>query len=150
DAEGTLESCPGDTLEARASAKAPFGLHESNTLIKLPAFAAQFNAITLKGIDLRDPNHLLELAAEGIDTTLPNGARVNAFAARVLGIPSPLDGLQPSELEGVIDLSNDGDGYCRNVESFKYTGRKIIAGAETLTTAARLAWWQSPDNALPT
>jgi hypothetical protein len=150
DAEGTFQSCPGDTLEARASATAPPGLHETNTLVRLPAFAAQFNAINLKGIDIKDPNHILELNAEGIDTTLPNAARVNAFAARALGIPMPLEGLQPSELEGIIDLSNDGDGYCRNVESFKLTGRKIIAGAETLTTAARLAWWQSPDNALPT
>jgi hypothetical protein len=150
DAEGTLDSCPGDTLEERAGQQASVDLQTQNTVVKYPAFIAQFLALALKGIDLTDPMHDRELRAEGINTTLPNAARINAFAARVLGIPLPLQGLEPSELEGVVDLNGGPEMYCRNVESFKITARKIVAGAETLTTQARMDWWKDPQNALPT
>jgi hypothetical protein len=149
DAEGKLDSCPGATQEERANAQASAELHAKNTLVNYPAFIAQFKLLALKGINLADPNHDKELKAEGINTTLPNAARINVFAARVLGIALPIEGLQPSELEGVVNLIGGREAYCRNVEAFKTTARAIMAGAETLTTQARLDWWKKPENALP-
>ena len=149
DVEGELDSCEGATPQERAAASAPIELRTANTLTKYPAFIAQFLAAEARGLDLSDPQHKKELVAEGINTTLPNAARINAFAARVLGIPLPLEGIEPSELEGVVDLQAGPEAYCRNVESFKATARAILAGAQTLTTAARTAWWKDPQNALP-
>jgi hypothetical protein len=149
DAEGDLDSCAGDTLEQRAAASPSGTIATDNVLVKFPAFIAQYVALTLQGIDLKDPMHDSELKAEGIDTTLPNLARVNVFLGRALGIPLPIEGLDPSALEGVVDLQHGIESYCRNVEAFKYTAREIIAGAQTLTTAARVAWWKDPQNVLP-
>jgi hypothetical protein len=150
DAEGELDSCPGATMEERAAFQASDAIHASNLLLKFPKFVAQFQAAALSGINLADPNHLKELKAEGIDTTLPNAARVKVFAARVLSLPLPLEGILPSESEGIVNLQGGREGYCRNVEAFKITARKIIAGAATLTTKARMDWWKAPENALPT
>jgi len=135
--EGKLESCEGGPR-----ADAGFLLKTRNTghWTKLLA--------DLAVIAMKLPKHDDVLGLEAIDTNLPNGGRIATFAAKALGIPLP--GAPTMEGEGVIDLDLFDDNHCANVESFKATARAIVKGAESLTTKSRVAWWQRPENALPT
>jgi hypothetical protein len=134
--DGVLESCPGG-----ANDEASADLQASN-VAHWTSFIASYAALALDA-----PSHTDELSREGIDTALPDGARVAEFAAQVLGLRLP--GAPDTGMGGILDLSSPSAGHCANVERFKMTARKIIAGAETLTTKARLDWWKKPENALP-
>lgn len=149
EAEGDLESCEGASQAERASAEASLGLKAKN-VFAYTKFGFNFLGIALKNLDLSNPQHRNELRSEGIDTALPNVSRFSMFAARVLGLPLRNAGLEPSELEGVVNLDDPNIAYCRNIEAFKTTARAIVVGAETLTTRARDDWWSKPENALPT
>lgn len=155
DTEGDLESCKGATPMERANVSilnTSVGVtgHDISVWRK---FLEDYAKLTLKTTNLTNPMHMNELKSEiGENARLPNFGRIEVFAARVLGITLPSLNFTPSDGEGILDLDGFSpvSAFCNNVESFKVTARAIIAGADTLTTESRDAWWKKPENALPT
>ena len=95
-------------------------------------------------ISNKNPKHP-ELGMEGINASLPDFGRLSKFIALALGIPLP--GVPADPSRAVVDIKLFDGNHCKNVESFKTTARAIIAGAESLSTQARMDWWKS--NAIP-
>lgn len=147
--EGKLGSCEGSSTEERASASPSLGLRASN-LKAYTSFGLDFLGTTIRNLDATNPGHMKQLTSEGIDTARPNAARIEVFAARVLGLPIQRLGLETNDEEGIVNIDEWNISYCRNVEAFKTTARAVIAGARTLSTQARDEWWKAPENALPT
>jgi len=120
-----LQSCQDPDIAAGASNKA----------LAWPGF------VTLAAlISSRNAKHP-EIGMEGIDAGLPDVGRLSSFVALALGIPMP--GVPADPSRAVVNVKLFDENHCKNVESFKTTARAIIAGAESLTTKARMEWWKS-------
>ncbi len=71
-----------------------------------------------------------EIAFEGIDPKLPEFGRTSEMIKRMV-------------FKETLNLDRPVTDYCANLTRFKTLVTKVLAGADTLTTRARLEWWRS-------